>query len=110
MTRGGLFLAALVLVGACAKSPEAVAPVAAPKDAYSTLDCDQLKSERLTVSQNVANLSAEQEAAATNDTIGVIILGLPVASMSGNDKEAQLASEKGKLQAIDRQIAAKGCS
>ena len=54
-------------------------------------------------------LSAAQQSAATQDTVGVLLLGVPIASMSGGDKEAQLASEKGKLQAIDRQTVSKSC-
>ena len=102
-------LIATLLIAGCAKSPDAVAPVAAPADAYATLDCEQLKAERVSVSQEIVTLSAEQESAATNDTIGVILLGLPMASMAGNDKEVELASEKGKLQAIERQMTANAC-
>ncbi len=104
-----LLIVALAAVTACAKAPSEIAPIAPPADSYSTLDCDALKSERLKVAQNIETLSAAQASAATQDTVGVLLLGLPLASMSGGDKEALLASEKGKLQAIDGQAVRKAC-
>ncbi|EKX55718.1 hypothetical protein D516_3978 [Rhodobacter sp. AKP1] len=39
----------------------------------------------------------------------MFLLGLPLSSMSGGDQEAMIAIAKGKIQAIDRQVVAKGC-
>ena len=99
----------LLMVSACAKEADEVSAVEAPRDAYSTLSCSDLKNEKILLSQKVENLSAEQNSAASNDALGVFLLGLPLASMSGGDKEAELASAKGQLQAIDRRISEKKC-
>ncbi len=48
--------------------------------------------------------------AATNDALGVFLIGLPVSSMSGGDKEAAISVAKGQLQEIDRVQQVKGCS
>ena len=102
-------LSLLCLLSACAKAPENIAAVEIGGDAYSRSSCTQLKAEKLRISQELENLSAAQKSAASGDTIGVLLLGLPVSSMSGNDKEATIAVAKGKIQAIDRQSVARGC-
>jgi hypothetical protein len=54
------------------------------------------------ISQDLANLSARQKSAASGDAWGVVLLGLPLSSMSGGDQEALIAVAKGKVQALDR--------
>lgn len=99
----------LVALVACAKAPEKIAAVEVGSDSYARYSCKQLQSEKLNISQDLANLSAKQKDAASGDALGVFLLGLPISSMSGNDQEATIAIAKGKVQAIDRQILSKGC-
>jgi hypothetical protein len=100
----------LCFVAACAKSPENIAAVEIGSDAYSRHSCTQLKAEKLKITQDLENLSAAQKNAASGDAMGVFLLGLPLSSMSGNDKEALIAVAKGKIQAIDRLSVAKHCN
>jgi hypothetical protein len=65
---------------------------------------------KLKITQDLENLSAAQKNAASGDAMGVFLLGLPLSSMSGNDKEALIAVAKGKIQAIDRLSVAKHCN
>ena len=102
-------LSLLCLLSACAKAPENIAAVEIGGDAYSRYSCGQLKAENLRMAQELENLSAAQKNAASGDAIGVLLLGLPVSSMSGNDKETNIAIAKGRIQAMARQYAAKGC-
>ncbi|WP_420396867.1 hypothetical protein [Nioella sp.] len=102
--------AATAVVSGCAQQPENIAAVEVGGDAYATLNCRQLAAEELTVSQRLENLSADQRRAANGDAMGVFLLGLPVSSMSGNDREAEIAVARGQLQAIDRQQARRNCS
>lgn len=44
----------------------------------------------------LATLSKQQSDAATADTIGVILIGVPMASAIGGDKEAEIAILKGR--------------
>jgi hypothetical protein len=46
-------------------------------------------------------LTARQNQTANNDTIGVLILGLPTSSMNGKDVEADLSIAKGQLLALE---------
>ena len=99
----------VLLISACAKQPDQIAAVDIGADSYSRYSCTQLASEKTEISQELENLSAQQKAAANGDAWGVVLLGLPLSSMSGRDQEALIAVAKGKVQAIDRQIVAKGC-
>lgn len=94
---------------ACAKQPENIAAVEVGDNEYRGLSCKQLSETRVATSQNLENLSASQKSAASGDAVGVFLLGLPVSSMSGNDNETAIAVTKGRLQALDREIARKSC-
>lgn len=108
--KNALLLAiAAVMITACAKQPDNIAAVEVGANEYRGLSCKQLSETRLTTAQNLENLSAAQKSARTGDTVGVLLLGLPVSSMSGNDNETSIAVTKGRLQALDREIARKGC-
>jgi hypothetical protein len=98
-----------LLLSACAKQPDQIAAVDIGADSYARYSCQQLVSEKTKISQDLANLSARQKSAASGDAWGVVLLGLPLSSMSGGDQEALIAVAKGKVQALDRQIVAKGC-
>jgi hypothetical protein len=45
----------------------------------------------------------------TGDTIGVLLIGIPVSSMSGNDLEGQIGASKGAAQALELEISRKSC-
>ncbi|MDE4130873.1 hypothetical protein PXK18_19730 [Phaeobacter gallaeciensis] len=55
-------------------------------------------------------MSADQKRAANSDALGVFLLGLPLSSMSGNDKEALISVAKGRVDAINTVQASKGCA
>lgn len=109
MKRSIVVAAALALVSACAKQPDQISAADVGPTAYSDYSCDKLDAEHLSISQKLDSLSADQKSAATGDAWGVFLLGLPLSSMSGNDRETAIAIAKGRLQAIDRARQAKGC-
>lgn len=96
-----LVLPAILLIAACAKQPDQIAAADIGPNPYLTASCSQLASANLQLTQNLERLSAAQKNAASSDTIGVILLGLPVSSMSGNDKETDIAITKGKIQSVE---------
>ena len=102
-------LAAVVLVSACAKNPDNISAADIGSATYKNYSCSLLANERLTLNQNLENLSAQQRQAASSDAWGVFLVGLPVSSMSGNDKEADISIVKGQIQAIDKERQAKRC-
>lgn len=95
-----LTLAMIAALASCAKSPDKISAVEVGGDAYARHSCAQLQSDKLKITQDLENLSAQQKTAASNDALGVFLLALSLASMSGSDKEATIAIAKGKIQAI----------
>jgi len=113
--RIGLVLPVLagVLAGAlagCAKNPDAIAPISMPVNAYGGLSCDQLAVEHRRSSAALAAVSRQQEQAATGDAVGVFLIGVPVSSLSGGDKEGLVALHKGEIVAIEGAMRAQGCA
>ena len=105
----GLTVVCALAVAGCAKKPEAVAAAQIDDSAYLRYSCSTLRQKEVQGEAAVGNLSAKQQAAADNDALGVFLLGLPLASMSGNDPETQLSIAKGQLNAIKSAKAKKGC-
>lgn len=77
-------LALVAVLAACATPPERISavPNAGP--------CSPQDRQRLAV------LSSKQSQAATNDALGVFLIGVPVASLAGANNEAEIAILKGR--------------
>jgi hypothetical protein len=98
------------VVSACAKQPENIAAVPMDTASYERMSCRSLAAEEAKITAELNALSAAQKSAANSDALGVFLLGLPLSSMSGNDKEALIAVAKGRVDAINAVQASKGCS
>jgi hypothetical protein len=101
---------ALVAMTGCAKRPDAIVPVDIPMAAYSNLDCKRIAAETIAENEKLASLSKSQNSAATGDALGVFLVGVPVSSVTGGDKEGMIAVSKGKVQALQNASMAKGCN
>lgn len=75
----------LLLLSACASTPERIAPV-------SGMKCPADAQARL------ASLSADQHRAVTTDRVSVFLIGVPVSRISGADKSKEIAKLKGCQQ------------
>lgn len=95
---------AILLVSACAQSPDSIAPVAMPGGMYDHLSCSDAVATRASIGQQLASLEAAQRQAVTGDAIGVFLIGVPTASLTGGDKAGLIAAEKGKAQALDARL------
>jgi type IV pilus biogenesis protein CpaD/CtpE len=102
--------AAATLVAGCARRPDAITPVAIPVAAYQNLDCRQLAQETIRENEILAALSEQQNSAATGDAVGVFLLGVPLSSTFGGDKEGQVAVSKGKVNALEAAMQSKNCA
>lgn len=102
-------LASVLFISACASDPAAIAPAEISPDLYSGRSCQQLAQENANLSSKLVTLVAQQEKAVEGDAMGVFLLGLPMSSMSGNDKETEIALARGQQQAIVLQMQRKGC-
>lgn len=100
--------AAAALV-ACAKSPDSIGPAYVSDVPYLSWSCDQLGQESLRISSALATASKQQEDARTNDTVGVIFLGLPVSTLSGDNVAPEIARLKGEQNAVRQASIKKNC-
>jgi hypothetical protein len=94
-------VAAACGLAACAKNPDAIAPITMPVNAYAGLSCEQLVTEHQRSSAALFAVSQQQKQAATGDAVGVFLIGVPVSSLSGADKEGLVAQHKGEIVAIE---------
>ncbi len=99
----GVLLLAAAALSACAASPDSIAPVSMG-NAYQGITCaaarDHLAAER----QTLAALSAQQNAAVAGDAIGVLLIGVPMSSLTGGDVEGAIATSKGKIVALEARL------
>ena len=80
-------LCGVALLAACATPPDKIAGV---PNAGECTDADRAR---------LAALYNRQNSAVTGDAIGVFLIGVPLASLSGNDNEAEIAILKGRCGA-----------
>lgn len=104
-----VLLATTLLLSACAQQPDKISAIEVAGDPYRGYSCKQLKAEHLKISQELEAASADQKRAASGDAWGVFLLGLPVSSMSGNDKEAAIGVAKGRLNSLDQKMLERNC-
>lgn len=106
-------LAVIILGGmaltSCAKSPESIQASYVSHVGYQGWTCGQLAEEQHRLSAALATASTHQKKARTNDTVGVILLGLPVSSLSGDNIAPEIARLKGEDQAIRKAMITKSC-
>jgi len=105
-----MMLALALALSACAKRPDAIVPADIPMAAYTNLSCEQLAQEYLKEQTSLTAVSKQQHDAANGDAFGVFLIGVPMSSTFGGDKQGQVAVAKGKVQAIQSAMMSKGCN
>jgi orotate phosphoribosyltransferase-like protein len=102
-------VATALFLTACAKSPESIAPAYQSSFIYENLNCAQLGQESQRVGSALAAASTQQNNARSNDIIGVVLIGLPVSTLSGDNIAPQIAQLKGAQNAIREARMKKKC-
>lgn len=102
-------LVAVLALAACAKNPESISPAYVSELTYQPLTCEQLAGEQARLTAAYAVAAKQQNNARTNDVVGVILIGLPVSSMSGDNIAPEIARLKGEQEAVRKSMIAKGC-
>jgi hypothetical protein len=100
---------AALILGACAKAPESIAPSYVSEVQYQSYTCVQLGQEKARLEQAYTVTAKAQNDARTGDAWGVFLLGMPTSSLSGGNVAAEVASLKGQMVAVDKTIITKGC-
>lgn len=83
-------LIAALAMTACAKLPEDIQAV----KMQGNFDC-------VAELSTLAELETAQRKVRGNDVIGVILLGVPVGSLAGNNLESEIAVSKGRVAACN---------
>ncbi|RYD84803.1 MAG: hypothetical protein EOP84_04455 [Verrucomicrobiaceae bacterium] len=90
-------------LAACAQSPDAIAPIPMI-GAYDNVSCSKANALLSQERKTLTALSAAQKDAVSGDAIGVFLIGVPVSSLSGDDKEGAIAASKGKVLALEARL------
>lgn len=104
-----LALAGCIIAG-CAKSPESISAAYVSEVTYRTWDCQTLAEEQHRLSAAYAVAAQQQEKARGNDVVGVVLIGLPVSSLSGDNIAPEIARLKGEQEAIRKTMIMKKCT
>ena len=100
---------ACAAIAGCAQKPDAIQASYISPTTYDGWSCSQLQSEAARVDAALARASAQQEQARSNDTAGVIFLGLPVSSLSGGNVAPQIADLKGRKDVLQQTQIRRNC-
>jgi len=98
-------LAAAFAFGACAQSPETIAPAPVDEARYADLTCADMGREAARLNRRVALLSAEQTTKRTNDAVGWTRFLGPAGSAGRRDVRSWIALGKGEAEAVERAMA-----
>lgn len=96
-------------LAACAKSPDAIPPVSMA-GAYDSVSCDYARQALMTERQNLASLTSAQNSAVAGDAVGVLLIGVPVSSLTGGDKSGDIGATKGKILALESRLLSCGAT
>ena len=100
---------ALLGFAACAPTPESIQPDYVSDVPYQSWSCPQLSGEQGRLNYALAAASSQQQVARQNDTAGVIILKMPVGSLSGQAVTPQIARYKGEQRAVNNAMISNNC-
>ncbi len=102
-------LTVAVGVGACAPSMQDIGPSYVSPVIFQNWTCEQLAEEghRLIAALEVA--SRRQDQAQSTDAVGVLLVGLPLGSMTGQNIAPEIGRLKGEHETVYRVGVSKGC-
>lgn len=109
MLRTATIFGLVFIVAACAQKPEDIQPSYISPNTYSNLNCSQLRAEAVRVDNAYTRAATAQNKARSNDTAGVILLGLPVSSLSGANQAAQIGDLKGRQEVLAQTMIERNC-
>ena len=108
MKRAALCAMALLAAG-CARQPDQIAASPVATDRYLQMSCAELLTSRAAKKVDQVRLEQAQHEAAEHDKAAMGVIHVPIASMTGKDREDEVARGKGELQALAAAIQSNGC-
>lgn len=110
LMRLALGLGAIGVLSACAASPESISASYVSPISYNNFSCADLAGKSARVDSALVQASSLQEQAHGNDVVGVLLIGVPVSTLSGTNVAPQVASLKGQQEAIRLSAIQKHCT
>lgn len=99
-----------IALSGCAASPESIKPASISTSEYAYLNCAQLASFKVTLTNAYNKAADEENTARTEDTVGSLTLGFPVGSMTHQSVPYQIWDLKGRIVAVERLQAQDHCN
>ncbi len=100
----------LVTLSACAPTADSISPAYVDPAQFTKLTCKQMAQELALRDNELAKASAQEDRASSNDTLGVLLLGVPTASASGENISGTVARLKGEQVALRDAMIRASCS
>ena len=108
-----ILAAASLTLSACAADPDTVAPAYVSPMAFDAYDCRALRAEAVRLSDRIAQVTGQQEAAAAADATNAVIAAVtfwPALLWIGSgDVSPELARLRGEAEALQAAAVRKGC-
>lgn len=97
-------------LASCASAPEAIDAQHVPSQLYLGYSCRALAEEYAEAEADYDRSAIAQRQAQQGDALGVFLVGIPVSSMTGGDREAEISYQKGTMNAVEEAARQKGCT
>lgn len=99
-----------IALSGCATHPDSISPRKINPAKYAQGTCTQLEAEHYRLANHLKDLKIAQLDKRTTDTAGVLLIGLPLGSMtSGGTYTEAIEITKGEMVAIQDASSAKAC-
>jgi hypothetical protein len=98
-----------IAIAGCAKNPAKIQAAYVSTSPYMAMNCAALAEARTKTSAELTKVSQQQRNARNADIAGVLLVGVPAASLTGGDQEDEVGKLKGTLIAIGEAENSKGC-
>ena len=105
-----IIICATLAIAGCAAAPAKVPAAMVSQSQYDGQSCESLAALQTQNEVNLAALTKRQNDTHNRDVVGVLLLGLPTASMSGEDVAKQLGQAKGEQIALADAKKRQGCA
>lgn len=107
--RNAFALTLAAVLAACAPAPGSIQPIYTSELPYLSLPCESLTREALRVSTALGSASNAQAQAHSGDIVGVLLIGLPISSISGQNVAPEVARLRGESEALNRAMLTNRC-
>lgn len=98
-----------LVLSACAPEPGSIKAIPQDNSAFMKMACPDLFTAYQGAQVEMDGLYTAQSGKRTTDTAGVILIGLPLGSMTSDNLETKIGVIKGRLDAIQQASVEKKC-